>query len=200
VPAGRIVSPLKESAMLWALGTPTLELVFRASVIYIVFFAALRLFGKREIGQFTLFDLALVLLAANALQPAMTRTDSSLTGGLVLVVTPLVIDRAVAFLRVRFPAVRRLLDFQPTIVGRDGKWILREMVRQGIDLVDVEESTSRARPRRRRADEARDARGGRLHQHRGKRRGRQLGHGAPAEEISPTGNLTATGRVVRRGA
>jgi uncharacterized membrane protein YcaP (DUF421 family) len=140
VPARHILSPLKESAMLWALGTPALELVFRASVIYVAFFVALRLFGKREIGQFTLFDLALVLLAANALQPAMTGPDWSLTGGLILVVTLFVIDRGVAIVRVRVPVVRRLLDFQPTVVGRDGSWILRELVRQGLDLVDVDEA------------------------------------------------------------
>jgi uncharacterized membrane protein YcaP (DUF421 family) len=123
---------------LWSLGTPALELVFRASVIYFAFFLAMRLFGKREIGQFTLFDLALVLLAANAVQPAITGPDSSITGGLILVATLFVIDRIVALLRVRFPLVRKLLEFQPTVVGRDGTWILRELVRQGLDLVDVD--------------------------------------------------------------
>lgn len=123
---------------MWTLGTPPVELVVRATVIYIAFFIALRLFGKREIGQFTLFDLALVLLGANALQPAMTGPDSSLTGGLLLILTLFAIDRGVAALRVRFAVVRRILQFGPTVVGRDGKWNLREMVREGLDLVDVE--------------------------------------------------------------
>ncbi|TMG26832.1 MAG: DUF421 domain-containing protein, partial [Chloroflexi bacterium] len=30
------------------------------------------MFGKREVGQFTLFDLVFILLVANALQPAIT--------------------------------------------------------------------------------------------------------------------------------
>jgi len=123
---------------MWTLGTPVLELVLRATVVYVVFFGALRLFGKREIGQFTLFDLALVLLAANALQPAITGPDASLTGGLIVVVTLFVLNRGVAFLRVRSRLVRRLLEFGPTVIGRDGAWILRELVRQGLDLVDVE--------------------------------------------------------------
>jgi uncharacterized membrane protein YcaP (DUF421 family) len=122
----------------WTLGIPALELVFRASVIYLVFFLALRLFGKREIGQFTLFDLALVWLAANAVQPAITGPDTSLLGGLILVVTLFAIDRLAAVMRVRIPLVRRFLEFQPTVVGRDGVWILRELVRQGLDLVDVD--------------------------------------------------------------
>jgi len=123
---------------MWTLGTPALELVVRAAVIYVVFFAALRIFGKREIGQFTLFDLALVLLAANALQPAMTGPDQSLAGGLIIVLTLFALNRGVALLRVRNRFIRRLLEFEPTVVGRDGAWLLPVLVRQGLDLVDVE--------------------------------------------------------------
>ena len=120
------------------LGTPPLELVARAAVIYFVFFGALRLFGKREIGQFTLFDLALVLLAANALQPAITGPDASIPGGLIVILTIFILNRGVAVLRVRSPFVRRLLEFGPTVIGRDGAWRLPVLVRQGLDLVDVE--------------------------------------------------------------
>jgi uncharacterized membrane protein YcaP (DUF421 family) len=123
---------------MWTLGTPALELVVRAAVIYVVFFAALRIFGKREVGQFTLFDLALVLLVANALQPAMTGPDQSIVGGLIIVLTLFALNRGVALLRVRNRFIRRLLEFEPTVVGRDGAWLLPVLVRQGLDLVDVE--------------------------------------------------------------
>ncbi|MGZ8437411.1 MAG: DUF421 domain-containing protein [Candidatus Limnocylindrales bacterium] len=123
---------------MWTLGIPVPELILRATLIYVVFFGALRLFGKREIGQFTIFDLALVLLAANALQPAITGPDDSLLGGLIVIVTIFTLNRSVAALRVRSPLVRRLLEFGPTVVGRDGAWLLPELVRQGLDLGDVE--------------------------------------------------------------
>jgi uncharacterized membrane protein YcaP (DUF421 family) len=123
---------------MWTLGAPPLEIVARTAIVYALFFGALRLFGKREIGQFTLFDLALVLLAANALQPAVTGPDSSIIGGLIVIVTLFVLNRAVALARVRSRFVRRLLEFSPTPIGRDGHWILRELVRQGLDLIDVE--------------------------------------------------------------
>ena len=123
---------------MWTLGTPAPELMIRAAIIYCVFFAALRLFGKREVGQFTLFDLALVLLAANALQPAITGPDASIPGGIIVIVTIFVINKGVAILRVRSAFVRRILEFAPTVVGRDGTWLLPELDQQGLDLVDVE--------------------------------------------------------------
>src|SRR5207237_7923113 len=66
---------------------PAWELVLRAALIYGALLVALRLFGKREVGQFTLFDLVFILLVANALQPAITGPDTSLGGGLILIVT-----------------------------------------------------------------------------------------------------------------
>ena len=53
---------------MWQLSVSPIEIVARTTIIYLVFLALLRLSGKRQIGQFTLFDIALVLLAANALE------------------------------------------------------------------------------------------------------------------------------------
>lgn len=123
---------------MWTLATPALEIVVRAALIYLAFLAGLRLFGKREIGQFTLFDLALVLLAANALQPAMTGPDQSVAGGLIILVTIFVMNRAIAELRVRSTLIGRLLEFEPTVIGREGRWLLPKVVQQDLDLVDLE--------------------------------------------------------------
>jgi uncharacterized membrane protein YcaP (DUF421 family) len=123
---------------MWHLGIAPLELVARTAIVYALFFGALRLFGKREVGQFTLFDLALVLLAANALQPALTGPDQSIPGAAIIVLTVFVLNRLVAELRVRSRLMRRLIEFGPTVVGRDGSWLLPVLVREGLDLEDVE--------------------------------------------------------------
>ena len=102
---------------MWTLGLPPLEIVIRTVIVYLFFVAALRIFGKREIGQFTLFDLALVLLVANALQPAMTGPDQSIPGGAIIIVTIFALNGILAQLRRRVPFVRRLLEFEPTVIG-----------------------------------------------------------------------------------
>ena len=123
---------------MWELGVSPLELVARTTIIYALFLGALRLSGKREIGQFTLFDLAMVLLIANALQPAMTGADQSVTGGAIILATIFVLNRLVALARVRIAFVRRILEFRPTTIGRDGRWLEDEFARQGIDLGDAD--------------------------------------------------------------
>ncbi|MHB8459930.1 MAG: DUF421 domain-containing protein [Candidatus Limnocylindrales bacterium] len=123
---------------MFTLAVSPLELVVRSILVYVVFFGGLRLFGKREIGQFTLFDLALVLLAANAVQPAITGPDASIPGGVIILITLFATNRIVAEARTRLPWVRRLLEFSPTVIGRDGAWLADVVEREGLDLTDCD--------------------------------------------------------------
>lgn len=120
------------SQELWKLGTPGLELVLRSAVIYLVLLFGLRVFGKREIGQFTLFDLVFILLVANAVQPSMTGPDASLTGGLIIVGTLIALNFAVSFLRVRWKFFNGLVEPTSTVVGSGGKWNKAVLKAQGI--------------------------------------------------------------------
>jgi len=123
---------------MWTLGLPPLELVARTILVYLIFLAALRVFGKREIGQFTLFDLALVLLAANALQPALTGPDQSIPGAVIILLTIFILNRVVAILRRRVPFVRKLLEFQPTVIGQDGVWLDKAVDGEELDQDDLD--------------------------------------------------------------
>ncbi len=123
---------------MWTLGVPPFELVARAALVYLLFLAALRVFGKREVGQFTLFDLALVLLAANALQPAMTGQDQSVLGAAIIIATIFLLNGLVAWLRRHVPLVRRLLEFEPTVIGRNGAWLPASLDSQGLEQDDLD--------------------------------------------------------------
>ena len=123
---------------MWELHVPAWELMARSAVIYLALLAALRLFGKREVGQFTLIDLVLILLVANAVQPAMTGPDASLTGGLVIIGTLVGINRAIAFGRARIPFLQRLLESPPTILARDGTWIAEALDHEELSIEDCE--------------------------------------------------------------
>ena len=69
---------------LFTLAMPWWEFVLRAAVVYIVLLALIRVSGKRSMGQFTPFDMLLVVLLGNAVQNALLGEDHSLLGGLLL--------------------------------------------------------------------------------------------------------------------
>ncbi len=111
----------------------------RAIVIYAGLLIALRLFGKREVGQFTLYDLVFILLVANALQPAITGPDTSLGGGFVLIVVLVGTNYLVGKLD-SMPRFHRLFTPAPAIIVRDGKYIPEVMKKEGVDQEEVEMS------------------------------------------------------------
>jgi uncharacterized membrane protein YcaP (DUF421 family) len=100
---------------------------------------ALRLFGKREVGQFTLYDLVFILLVANALQPAITGPDTSLGGGFVLIVVLVGTNYLVGRLD-SMPRFHRLFTPAPAVIVRDGKYLAETMKKEGVDQEEVEMS------------------------------------------------------------
>lgn len=121
-----------------ALAVPPWDIALRTAVIYLVLIVGFRLFGKREVGQFTLFDLVLVLLVANAVQPAMTGPDSSLLGGIIIVVVLLGLNWVVGWARLRWPSFRQLVESHPTVVAQNGHWLSEALRREGVDQDEAE--------------------------------------------------------------
>ena len=114
-----------------------LELVARGVVVYAALLIVLRVFGKREVGQFTLYDLVFVLLVSNALQPAMTGPDTSLVGGLVLIVALVGANFAVGRLD-RLSMFHRIFGSAPAVLIRDGKMIPATLEREGLTKDEIE--------------------------------------------------------------
>lgn len=74
----------------------------------------------------------MILLVANAVQPAMTGPDSSVGGGLVIIATLLTLNFLIGFARVRIPVLNRILEGRSAVVASGGRWDKAELKRQGI--------------------------------------------------------------------
>ena len=107
-----------------------LEIIIRTIAVYLVILIGLRLAGKREIGQMTVFDLVVLLLIANAVQNAMVGPDTSLVGGILAAIVLLLVNAAVAGLRLRSPRLRRLVEGTPTLLVLHGEVIPQHMRRE----------------------------------------------------------------------
>ena len=110
-----------------------LQIIARTLVIYLVIIVGLRLAGKREIGQMTVFDLVVLLLIANAVQNAMVGPDTSLPGGILAAVVLLAANALLARLRMRWPGLRKFVEGTPTLLVLHGETIPKNMHQEGID-------------------------------------------------------------------
>ncbi len=118
---------------MFTFGIPAWYIVIRTVLIYLTILIGLRLAGKREIGQMTVFDLVVLLLIANAVQNAMLGPDTSLVGGILAAAVLLGLNSIVARLRLRWPRLRRLVEGTPTILILHGELIPQHLHREGLD-------------------------------------------------------------------
>lgn len=95
-------------------------IVLRTAAVYFALMIGLRLAGKRQLGQMTVFDLVVILVIANAVQNAMVGPDTSLTGGLLAAATLLLLNHAISAVRTRSRMVASWLGGTPTVIVRDG--------------------------------------------------------------------------------
>jgi uncharacterized membrane protein YcaP (DUF421 family) len=123
---------------MFQLGVDWWELVARSVVIYAAFVVALRVLGKRQLGQLAIHDLVFLLLVSNALQPAITGPDASLVGGIVILVTLGILNLIVGRLEM-LGFFHRLLLPEPTVVIQDGHYLENALRREQVDrdLVDA---------------------------------------------------------------
>lgn len=125
---------------LWELKIPWWEIVLRASVVYFVMLALLRLSGKRTVGQFTPFDLLVLVLLGDAVQGSMIAGDESLGGGLILATTLLAWNRLVGFVTARSDAVEELVEGNAVVLARNGEVFHDALRRTDLTLDELQEA------------------------------------------------------------
>ena len=125
---------------LFQLSAPWWHFVLRGAVIYLLVMVLMRISGKRAVGQFTPFDLILLILIGNAVQNGINGGDNSLTGALLMASTLIALNWAVAFCSARSDGFRHLVEGRSVEVARDGKLYRDVLRRQLVSEEDFEKA------------------------------------------------------------
>ena len=129
---------------LFSLSAPWWEFVLRSIVVYSVILIMIRIAGKRTIGQFTPFDLVVILLLGNAVQNSVISDDISLIGGLIIAATLLSLNWTVGFLCAHFPAIDAVIEGRPVILAKDGVVYHRKLKQQSVSEEDFARALRKA--------------------------------------------------------
>jgi uncharacterized membrane protein YcaP (DUF421 family) len=123
---------------MFEMGTEAWAIAIRTALVYLAVFGGLRLAGKRELGQMTIFDLVVILLIANAVQNAMTGPDFSVQGGVLAAFVLLGLNRLVSILRLRGERWERFVEGTPTVLIEDGRLIEEQLRRERLAPAEIE--------------------------------------------------------------
>ena len=125
---------------MFELAVPWWEIVLRGSVIYFVLLVLIRLSGKRTVGQFTPFDLMVLVLLGDAVQGSMLGGDQSLQGGLILAATLLGWNRLMGLATSRSEVVAKLVEGTADVLARNGEVYEDALKAADLTLDDLQEA------------------------------------------------------------
>lgn len=118
-------------------------IAIRTLIVFVVVDFAVRLAGKRHTGEMNMYDLLVVLIMANAVQNAMTKSSGHVTVSLVAAGTLIAAGWLIAKVIARWPALESRLMTEPTVVIQDGRLLRRNLRRE--DLTEDEVLTAMRR-------------------------------------------------------
>lgn len=123
---------------LFQLSAPWWVFVLRGVVVYLMVTVLMRMSGKRAMGQFTPFDLILVILIGNTVQNGINGGDNSLTGAFIMASTLIGLNYIAAWGSSRSLRFRYLMEGKPTLLAKDGEvyWpVLRQQLIGQTDFI-----------------------------------------------------------------
>jgi uncharacterized membrane protein YcaP (DUF421 family) len=123
---------------MWVMGIPVLDKGIRTVTVYLFITLALRLVGRRDLAQFTTFDLVVVLLLSNVVQNAIIGPDNSLTGGLVGAAMLFAINSLLVRIGTATDTAERIFEGAPTTIAENGELKHQVLRRLGVRPRDVE--------------------------------------------------------------
>jgi len=120
------------------------ELPLRAVIIYSALLVMVRVSGRRTVGQFTPFDLLVVMLLSESVSSGLNGGEESVTGAVLAAATLVALNVLIAFLTSRSAGLQTPMEGRPVLVGRDGKIFDEVLKKHRVPVADVRQALREA--------------------------------------------------------
>ena len=118
-----------------------LEIILRGTIMYLAIFALLRFF-RRQAGSFSIADLIVIVIIADAAQNGMAGDSKSVTESLLLIGTIIFWDYFLDWLGFKSKFFRQILDPKKLKIIENGRFLRKNMSKE---MITTEELNSQMR-------------------------------------------------------
>ena len=120
------------------IGSSLPEVALRTAIVYLFLITAIRVSGKREVGQMSVLELIVVLIISDAVQNSMVGDNTSVWSGIVAVMVLLGLDIVLREISRRSRRVRKAVEGEPRLLIRDGRLLSHAIEEEGLETEDVQ--------------------------------------------------------------
>lgn len=117
-----------------------MDLFARTFAIYLFLLVLFRLTGKRTLSELSTFDFILLLIISEATQNALIGEDRSLTAAAVVILTLVLLDLGLSFVKKRSKTVETLTEGVPLVLVDHGRPIEEHLKKSHVTYGDILQS------------------------------------------------------------
>jgi len=114
-----------------------MEIILRTIGIYLFLLVLFRLLGKRSLSELSAFDFILFLIISEALQNALVDEDKSVVMGLTVVLTFLMLDLGLSYLKRKYTGFEKIAEGVPLLLLDHGKVIEENTMKARVTYGDI---------------------------------------------------------------
>lgn len=111
----------------------------RTIITYILVVLAIRIMGKRQVGQLEPTELVITLMISDLATIPLGHVSIPLVHGVIPILTLIVAEATLSFVELKSRKFRKFMSGTPIIVIEDGKVLEREIKTQRLNLDDLTE-------------------------------------------------------------
>jgi uncharacterized membrane protein YcaP (DUF421 family) len=109
----------------------------RTVAVYVSLIAVMRFLGKRQIGEMQISELVTAFLLSELASTPLTNENIPLAFSLIPIITLVCIEVIFSFLPTKFSFFKKIVDSTPSILIKNGKPDIREMLHMRMTLEDL---------------------------------------------------------------
>ena len=115
-----------------------MDIVVRATVMYLIVYLLLRMLGKRELGQMTPFEFILLVVIGDLIQQGITQTDFSIAAATLAIATFAFWGLVLSWASYLWPRAERVLEGEPRVLICNGELLERNLRRDRMTRREIE--------------------------------------------------------------
>lgn len=114
-----------------------IKILFKIIIVYIIVMILLKLMGKREIGQVSLFDFAIILIISDILVIGVEQDFKLFSFYIIGVIFLALLQLLISFIILKNRNIRSLFDGKESVIIYDGNINIKEMKKQRYNMDDL---------------------------------------------------------------
>jgi uncharacterized membrane protein YcaP (DUF421 family) len=111
--------------------------LIRAIILYLIVIFALRIMGKRQIGELQPEELVITIMISECAAAPLQDLDRPIINGIIAIFTLVILEVLLSFLTLKLPWLQKMIDGRPTVIIKDGKILQNALKNMRLTVEDL---------------------------------------------------------------